>query len=397
MNDRERSPLRRAACSLSDMPALTDGCPNMSCARACGLARAAPWRTALVALLALLACAEPPQEVPRSAPAADRWDDSRRDSLIAAMPGLLAQHRVPGASIALVARGEVVWTASFGVASPAGDSVRDATVFEAASLGKPVFASLVALWAARTDRSLEDSIARWLPDGAAGPAPDATMSTLLSHTAGLVYDPQADRVRRDPERVGRWAYSGAGYALAQRAFEAASGTSFTALADSLLFAPLGLAHTDWTPPSGGAVARGHDRAGRVLDPTPFPTAVAGSSLHTTAREYAQLLLHLVGETPRPAVSFAPLRQARAPVDTALALHWGLGWALETRPDAAATAFHWGSNPGFKSLAFFDPVRQLGLVVLTNGDHGLELIEDMVALLDPQPHAMFGFYMLHPDD
>lgn len=40
---------------------------------------------------------------------------------------------------------------------------------------------------------------------------------------------------------------------------------------------------------------------------------------------------------------------------------------------------------------------LGLVMLTNGDNGLELIADLVPLLDDQAHPCFRFPMLHPSD
>ena len=37
------------------------------------------------------------------------------------------------------------------------------------------------------------------------------------------------------------------------------------------------------------------------------------------------------------------------------------------------------------------------VVLTSGDHGLELAEEVVGIRGPKPHPLFQFYMLHPDD
>ena len=55
------------------------------------------------------------------------------------IPKLLKESGVPGLSIALIRDGEVVWRHGFGVTnSKTNDPVTDSTVFEAASLSKPV-------------------------------------------------------------------------------------------------------------------------------------------------------------------------------------------------------------------------------------------------------------------
>jgi CubicO group peptidase (beta-lactamase class C family) len=64
--------------------------------------------------------------------------------LEALLPQLMKEGEVPGLAIALIRDGEVVWHHGFGVKdSKTKDPVDDATVFEAASLSKPVFACAV--------------------------------------------------------------------------------------------------------------------------------------------------------------------------------------------------------------------------------------------------------------
>jgi hypothetical protein len=60
-------------------------------------------------------------------------------------------------------------------------------------------------------------------------------------------------------------------------------------------------------------------------------------------------------------------------------------------------FQWGSNPGFKNLAFGELGRSLGVVLLTNGDDGLELADEILRAIDGNVHAFFRFPMLHPND
>src|ERR1700730_12432824 len=57
------------------------------------------------------------------------------------IPLLLQQADVPGLSIALIHDGKIVWTGAFGIANVKTQKpVTKNTVFEAASLSKPVFA-----------------------------------------------------------------------------------------------------------------------------------------------------------------------------------------------------------------------------------------------------------------
>src|SRR5437773_731069 len=60
------------------------------------------------------------------------------------IPPLMKEADVPGLSLALVRDGELVWQHSFGVKnSKTKEPVTDGTLFEAASLSKPVFAYAV--------------------------------------------------------------------------------------------------------------------------------------------------------------------------------------------------------------------------------------------------------------
>ncbi|MFW6078505.1 MAG: serine hydrolase domain-containing protein [Gemmatimonadota bacterium] len=327
------------------------------------------------------------------------WGEDRIDALRVAMPELLRAHSVPGAAVVLIDGAEIEWATGFGVTAPGGEPVAPTTVFQAASLGKPVFAQLVHGIARERAWTLDDSIAAWAPPGSHPPdLGSATAAELLGHTAGLVYDADTDRVTFDPQLRGRWRYSGAGYVLLQRAVEASERRGLNALARERLVDPLGLETMGFLAPEGATVAVGHDRDGRPLSGAGWTDPNAASSLHTSALDYARFLIHasgLGGDAPGP---WERLTAARVVVREEIGLRWGLGWALE-RPDVSSrtAAFHWGSNPGFKSFALVDRERGIGLVILTNGDNGLELVEDAVGIVDAEPHPVFEFYMLHPDD
>ena len=86
-----------------------------------------------------------------------------RRRLPARFPGVLRISGVPGLSMAVVRDGRVVWAGAFGTRNDSAQTPVDtATVFEAASLSKPVFAYLVLRLADRGELDLDRPLAEML-------------------------------------------------------------------------------------------------------------------------------------------------------------------------------------------------------------------------------------------
>lgn len=313
------------------------------------------------------------------------------------MPGLLREYSVPGVAIVLIHGSQVQWASGYGVAWRGGPAVSPSTVFQAASLGKPVFAHLVASVALERGWSLEAPLASWatldsFPRELAALRPAA----ILSHSSGVVYDPDVDRVKVDVQHRGEWQYSSAAYVLLQRVTEENEGAGLESLAQDRLFEPLGLQSTSFLRPSTLEIARGYQRDGEGPREVGWSAANAASSLHTSATDFARFLIQASGLGSVAPDSWRQLTTPRVTVRDDLGLKWGLGWAVEQAPSGQTVVFHWGSNPGFKSFTLVDRARDIGLVIFTNGDDGLELVEQVVGIVDPN-HPLFAFHLLHPDD
>lgn len=347
----------------------------------------------LILVLGIIGCAGE-----RGAGHGEGWSTARVESLNAAMPGLLREFAVPGVAIVLIESDRLRWASGYGVTSSGGTAVSPETIFQVASLGKPVFAQLVDSLAREQGWNLRGPIAEW---AAVGSYPrdlgSLSAETILSHTSGLAYDPGSDRIRLDAQHRGEWRYSGAAYALLQRAVEGTMGAGLESIAQDRLFGPLGLESMGFHTPPASEVARGHARDGESSREIDWSDANAGSSLHASATDYARFLIHSSGLGSTAPLSWERMTAPRVTVRGDLGLKWGLGWAMEQAPSGDTVVFHWGSNPGFKSFAFVDRGRDIGIVILTNGDNGLELAEQAVGIVDPNPHPLFDFYMLHPDD
>jgi serine-type D-Ala-D-Ala carboxypeptidase len=224
------------------------------------------------------------------------------------------RQRAYGAAVLLVSRGEeVIFRAA------AGDA-RASSVFEIASVTKPLVASLFFVLVQQGKISPGGRLSDLLPVRSPGPgAGDVTFLQLLSHTAGLpAYRPLYADLREAEEREGRairgtaeghdrildavlsmpleyppgtaWAYSDPGYMLLGRAVELAAFSSIDKLLRTELAGPLGMRDTGYLPLSamsecetgrivstGHSAERGREKVGEVDDEN--AAAMGGVSGH----------------------------------------------------------------------------------------------------------------------
>ncbi|MFZ4514135.1 MAG: serine hydrolase, partial [Geothrix sp.] len=220
------------------------------------------------------------------------------------VPALMAELHVPGVSIALIEDRRVAWTKGYGVRSAQSrESVDTETVFEAASMSKPILGLLalqqVAQGALDLDRPLADyGSERMLPD-----LPErrrVTARMTLSHTSGFPNWRPGGEEREGPIPLlfspgSRFSYSGEGIFYLQRTLERITGQSLATWATRDLFEPMGLKGTGfaWTPALETRLATGHRDDGTVLDKSKYLHPNAAYSLYTTAQDYAALLVEVL--------------------------------------------------------------------------------------------------------
>lgn len=181
---------------------------------------------------------------------------------------ILATHAAPGASAALAAFRNGRWLTASGVAgvltSAEPHPVAHDTIYDLASLTKPMVAALAARWLWREKASFSTPLAALLGAARGTASEAASLALLASHRAGLVahlrlgegeegppadVDPWLVRcadARRDecggpaPEEGFPPLYSDLGYILLGHALSKASGESLERLLEREVSAPLGL-------------------------------------------------------------------------------------------------------------------------------------------------------------
>lgn len=293
---------------------------------------------------------------------------------------------IPGLAIAIIERGETVWSAGFGSRDSTGGRVlANHTVFEAASLSKPLiaYAALRLVDAAKFD--LDRPLVEYTPypDFRSDPRGRVvTARMVLAHTTGL----QNERIGSDSLRFSftpgtQFQYSGEGYAYLGRVIEAITGSDLAEAVTTLVFKPLGMNRSSfvWNTRFDDDAALGHGRFGETRRPSRPAVARAPSSLHTTISDYVRFLRAVQRGT---GLKQATWRSMLTPaIDVAPSVSWGLGWAIE-KGSAGLSLVHHGdnSNSGFTAFALLDVGRRCGVVYFANSANGLSIVREVASTI-----------------
>lgn len=324
----------------------------------------------------------------------------------------MARLRVPGASIAVIHAGEIEWARGYGVVTPGGAPVTPATLFQAASISKPVTAmaalKMVELGQLALDRDVNGYTTLWKLPKDMDDSP-VTLRQLLSHTAGTTVHgfagypagspvptlvqllngakPANSRGVHVATRPGtKWRYSGGGYEVVQYVMTERAKQPFPQLLQETVLKPLGMADSSFAQPLPAAqlarAALPHDGNGKPVPggPHTYPE-LAAAGLWTTPSDLARFAIEI--KRAAAGQSNKVLSQSMTQLMLAPVLQdYGLGLGVEDAGQAQ-TFGHGGSNAGYQSLMVAYTERGDGVVVMTNGDRGGELAGEIVRAVAAQ--------------
>ena len=295
----------------------------------------------------------------------------------ASLPAWMADHHIEGLSIAVVKDGDTSFITSHGTSGLDAVALSDETVFEAASLGKPVFAHLLMAMAEDGLLDLDEPLSTYQTNEPIDDFGSITARMILSHTSGLADLDSADPRGPNAEPGTAFRYSSSGYRTLQTIVEELTGRSLDDLADEFVFGPAAMTSSSfvWHDDYEERLARGHRDDGSAVEPTRTTDANAASSLYTTPADYASFVAYSLRPGPGRNVTDLMLDPAFTITDE---ISWGSGWGLQaTEPNRSL--WHWGSNPGYRSWIVGYPDEQLAIVVLSNSEGMFRIVDDIVAL------------------
>ena len=276
--------------------------------------------------------------------------------------------------------------------------IDEQSIFQAASLSKPVFAYIVMRMVDRGEIELDRPVADYTDiDRFADKemARRLTPRIVLSHQTGLpnwATGPSSDEwptstiTFRYPAD-SCYAYSGEGYAFLQRAVEAIKGAPLDEIARKEVFEPFDMPTTSyaWQPAYDTTALVGFNRDGENRGQGRHPRANSAYTLRTNATEYAHFVKRalLDGEGLSEVAHkemFTHQVHAQRYADEPRACDSTVFWCLGFGAVNEDYYWHWGDNGNFKALWLLHPATKEGFVYFSNRATGHDLLDPFLRQL-----------------
>jgi CubicO group peptidase (beta-lactamase class C family) len=320
----------------------------------------------------------------------------------------MSHYRIPGVSVAVINNGEIEWAKGYGVKeNRADDPVTVATLFQAASISKPVVAVAVLRLVEKNMISLDSPVntqlKSWkIPDNEFTRKKPVTVEMLLTHTGGVtgfgfegyragdrlptliqVLDglkpAVSPPIRIVHEPGSRWLYSNGGYLILQQLLMDVTDLTFPELMDEIILEPLSMGDSSFSQPLKPGhekmFASGHKPDGTVVEGKwrVFPEMAAGG-LWTNPVDLCRVII----EVQRSLIGRSNRVLSRSMTENMLSRHFenmGLGFVLRGGGEDLGFTFS-GGNEGYRCDMFAYTSRGRGAVIMTNSDNGQFLIDEL---------------------
>ncbi len=318
--------------------------------------------------------------------------------------------QVPGVSVAVIKDFQVHWAKGYGTADvTAGAPVTTDTLFQAASISKPVAAMavlrLVQDGKLSLDVDVNSLVKSWkLPAGEHTRDRPVTLRALLSHTSGLgdgfgfpgyrPGDPLPSVVQilngEKPSNTGKvlmerppftaMKYSGGGVTLVQLVVTDTTGRRFPELMKSLVLDPIGMSNSGFDQPllpdRERLAARAHSSGGTARDVKwhVYPELQA-AGLWTTPGDLARLAIELqkalMGKSSR-VLNETTAREMVTPVGIG---DFAVGFSIRKIGEGWYFS-HGGGNWGFRCELIAHRLKGYGVAIMTNADSGGAVLNEI---------------------
>lgn len=289
--------------------------------------------------------------------------------------------QIPGVSLALIKDGRVIYHKTYGVRNTfTGEKVDDLTLFEAASITKPVFAFAVQRLAERGIIDLDKPLYLYLPYADIEYDERYKLITakhVLTHRTGF---PNWRWMNADGKLNLRFTpgtsynYSGEGFEYLKIVVEKITGKKVEQVLQEEVIEPMGLYHTFFSRNDSlkRMVANGHYDLLPTNDELPATPGMA-YSMHTEARIFTRFMLYLLEQKGLNAQTYQAMFQKHSDyiydsTDKKPAIPAYMGMSLEIRETPYGKSFgHGGNNGDFKCGFEVYKDLKMGYVVFTNSN------------------------------
>jgi CubicO group peptidase (beta-lactamase class C family) len=334
----------------------------------------------------------------------------------------MAYYHTPGVSIAVINHYKLEWARGFGVKEwGKPDAVTEATLFQAGSISKPIFALAVMRLVQDGKLDLDEDVNHYLSSWKVpsnGPwQPRITLRQLLSHSAGLTVSGFPGYLRTEqlpsvidilnghpPANTARvevnilpgtqFRYSGGGTMVAQQVVMDVLGQPFPKIMRDLVLDPLGMTQSTYEQPLpdswAGSAATAHPWKNLPVEGKwlVYPE-LAAAGLWTTpsdlARAGIELQLALQGESQRVLSAVSVAQMLTPGIDERI----GIGFFLAGKGKTVRFR-HDGGNAGFVGRMTVYKDIGMGMVIMLNSIEGIPMLDEIERAI-AQEYEWSGYF------
>ena len=297
-------------------------------------------------------------------------------------------YNIPGVSLALVKDGKLVYYKTYGVKNTfTKEPVDSNTLFEAASVTKPVFSFAVQRLAERGVIDLDKPLYLYLP------YPDIayddryklmTARHVLTHRTGFpnwrYMNPDGKLDLKFTPGTG-YGYSGEGFEYLKMVVQQITGKKVVQVLQEEVIQPIGLWHTFFSRNDSlrRMVANGHFDGLPNYDELPESPGMA-YSMHTEAKIFTRFMLYLLEQKGLSAKTYDEMFSKHSdynigPNDEKPKFPVYMGESLEIRETPLGKSFgHGGNNGDFKCTFRVYKDLKMGYVLFTNSNTSDQLLQ-----------------------
>jgi CubicO group peptidase (beta-lactamase class C family) len=321
----------------------------------------------------------------------------------------MKHYKVPGVSIAVINNYKIEWAEGYGVKQIGKeDVVTSDTLFQAASISKPVAASaalhFVEIGILDLDENVNNKLDSWrIPDNKYTEEEKVTLRCLLSHSSGLtvhsyrgyaegekiptvlqVLDGEepanSDPVRVDIEPGTQSRYSGGGFTVMQYLLTELKNEPFPKIMKETVLDPLNMKLSTYEQPlpenRKGEEAIAHRSNGKPIEGKwhTYPE-MAAAGLWTTPSDLCRFAIELMLASKGNSNKILSKEMMNRML-TVQKGNYGLGIGVEGKGEYFSFS-HSGGNVGFKCFLVAYPEKGQGVAIMTNSDNGSTLYPEIL--------------------
>lgn len=299
-------------------------------------------------------------------------------------------YHIPGVSFAVIKDGKLAYHKTYGVTnSMTGDKVNDQTLFEAASITKPVFAFAVEHLADRGVIDLDKPLYEYLPYKDIEYDDRYKLITarhVLTHRTGFPnwrwMEPD-NKLKLKFTPGTSFGYSGEGFEYLKLVVEKITGKKVEQVLQEEVIEPIGLYHTFFSKNDSLAQVKSNGHVDNLPTEADLPESPGMAwSMHTEAKIFTRFMLYLLEQKGLKPETYNTILSKHSdypwdndhPKPTAPTY---MGMSLEIRETPFGKSFgHGGNNGDFKCQFEVYKDLKMGYVIFTNSSTSDVLLENL---------------------